>query len=246
MQSLVTHLHAFIDEVELSEEEWLAGIGFLTEAGQLTNEERQEFVLLSDVLGASMLVIGQSHPVTESATESTVFGPFFVNGSPRFETGGDLSNGALGEPCHVSGRVTGTDGLPIAHARVDVWQADEAGKYDVQYDDGVVRGRGHLYSDRDGSFSFRTVRPTAYPIPTDGPVGRLMEATNRSAMRPAHIHFRITAAGYEPLTTHLFAAGDEFLDTDAVFGVKQSLVVPFTKADSGWVVHHEFVLQRVD
>jgi hydroxyquinol 1,2-dioxygenase len=245
MKSLVEHLHAFVRDVDLSEEEWLAGVEFLTQVGRVTDDERQEFILLSDVLGASMLVVGLNHPVSESATESTVFGPFFVEGSPRFENGDDLSNGAPGEPCRVSGSVVSTNGAAIAGARVDVWQADEAGMYDVQYDDRVVRGRGHVHSDQDGRFSFRTVRPTAYPIPTDGPVGQLLQATNRGAMRPAHIHFRIVADGYRTLTTHIFAAGDEFLERDAVFGVKESLIVPFTRSDDGWSVSYDFVLEPV-
>ena len=247
LDSLVRHLHGFITEVGLSEEEWLSGIEFLTETGRITDERRQEFVLLSDVLGASMLVIGLNHRVPNAATESTVFGPFFVEDAPRYENGDDLANGAPGEACLVSGRVLSTGGEPIARARVDVWQADEAGMYDVQYD-GLTdaRGRGHLFSDSEGRFWFRTIRPSPYPIPTDASVGRLLRAAGRSPMRPAHIHFRVEADGYETLTTHVFAAGDPFLDTDAVFGVKESLVAPFATSEDAHctTLEYEFVLAR--
>jgi hydroxyquinol 1,2-dioxygenase len=245
LDSLVRHLHGFITEVGLSEAEWLAGIELLTEAGHITDGRRQELILLSDVLGASMLVVDVNHPSSGRATESTVFGPFFVEDAPRYENGDDLANGAPGEPCHVTGRVMSTSGGPLAGARIEVWQADDAGMYDVQYESlGETRARGHLFSDEDGRFSFRTIRPTAYPIPTDGPVGRLLEAANRSAMRPAHIHFRIAAAGHETLTTHVFAAGDPFLDRDAVFGVRETLVAEFTSVDDGSCsVDYEFVLE---
>jgi hydroxyquinol 1,2-dioxygenase len=246
LDSLVRHLHGFITEIGLSEDEWLSGIEFLTETGHITDERRQEFILLSDVLGASMLVIGLNHRVSNEATESTVFGPFFVDGAPRYENGDDLANGAPGESCLVTGRVLSTSGEPIAGARIDVWQADDAGLYDVQYDDLTdARGRGHLFSDSEGRFWFRTVHPTPYSIPTDGPVGRLLRAAGRSPMRPAHIHFRIAADGYETLTTHVFAAGDPFLDTDAVFGVKESLVAPFVASEDGhWGMEYDFVLAK--
>jgi hydroxyquinol 1,2-dioxygenase len=248
LDSLVRHLHGFITEVGLSEDEWLSAIEFLTETGHVTDERRQEFILLSDVLGASMLVIGLNHSVSNGATESTVFGPFFVEGAPRYENGDDLANGAPGETCLVTGRVLSTRAEPIAGARIDVWQADDAGMYDIQYDDLTdARGRGHLFSDSEGRFWFQTVRPTPYPIPTDGPVGRLLRAAGRSPMRPAHIHFRIGADGYEALTTHVFAADDPFLGTDAVFGVKESLVAPFaTSEDAHCTLEYDFVLARKD
>jgi hydroxyquinol 1,2-dioxygenase len=246
LDSLVRHLHGFITEVGLSEDEWLSGIEFLTETGHITDARRQEFILLSDVLGASMLVIGLNHQVSDAATESTVFGPFFVEGAPRFENGDDLANGAPGETCLVNGHVLSTRGEPIAGARVDVWQADDEGMYDVQYDDLTdARARGHLFSDSEGRFWFRTIRPSPYAIPIDGPVGRLLRAAGRSPMRPAHIHFRVAAEGYETLTTHVFAAGDPFLDTDAVFGVKQSLVAPFdTSEGAHCTLEYKFVLER--
>jgi hydroxyquinol 1,2-dioxygenase len=244
LDSLVRHLHGFLSEVGLSEDEWLSGIEFLTETGHITDERRQEFILLSDVLGASMLVIGLNHRVSNTATESTVFGPFFVEGAPGYENGDDLANGAQGEACLVRGRVLSTSGESIAGARIDVWQADDTGMYDVQYDDlTAVRGRGHLFSDSEGRFWFQTVRPSPYAIPADGPVGRLLRAAGRSPMRPAHIHFRIAADGYETLTTHVFVAGDPFLDTDAVFGVKESLVAPFVTSEDGHsTLEYNFVL----
>ena len=243
MDSLVRHLHAFIADVGLSEDEWLAGIAFLTETGQISDDRRQEFILLSDVLGASMLVIGLNHRASDGGTESTVFGPFFVEGAPRYDNGDDLAQGASGTPCVVSGRVLSTSGTPIPGARIDVWQADEAGLYDVQYGaESETRARGHLFSRDDGTFTFRTICPTAYAIPTDGPVGRLLAVAQRSAVRPAHIHFRVEATGYETLITHVFVAGDPYLDSDPVFGVKDSLVAPFASSEDGYNVDFDFVL----
>jgi hydroxyquinol 1,2-dioxygenase len=233
-QALVRHLHAFASDVQLSEEEWFKGIDFLTRVGHLTDERRQEFVLLSDVLGLSMLVIGLNHRPSDQATESTVFGPFFVDGAPRVDHGGDLANGAPGPPCFVSGRILSVTGEPIVGARIDVWQADEDGFYDVQRPElAEHQNRGHLISASDGSFSFWTVLPVAYAIPADGPVGELLAAGGRGPMRPAHIHFRVEAPGCELLITHVFADGDEYLDSDAVFGVKESLVAPFSRHPAG-------------
>jgi hydroxyquinol 1,2-dioxygenase len=246
LDSLVRHLHGFIADVGLTEEEWASGIAFLTRVGHSTDAKRQEFILLSDVVGASMLVIGLNHRASGAATQSTVFGPFFVEGAPRYENGEDLANGASGRPCLVNGRVVSVDGEPIEGARIDVWQADDEGMYDVQHEDlGEPRARGHLFSDAEGRFWFRTIRPEAYSIPGDGPVGDLLRATRRSPMRPAHIHFRIEADGYETLTTHVFAAGDPHLDTDAVFGVKESLIAPFRdSADGECTLVYDFVLAR--
>lgn len=234
VQSLVRHLHAFVREVELTEEEWSRGIDFLTRTGQITTDQRQEFILLSDVLGVSMLTIGVNDRRPAGATESTVFGPFYVEGSPRFELGDDLSGGAPGEPCLVQGEVRSLDGEPVAGARLEVWQADDEGLYDVQYADlEHPRGRGHLFSDGDGRFRFWTVRPTAYPIPVDGPVGELLAAASRGIMRPAHVHFMVEAAGFQRLITHVFVAGDPYLGSDTVFGVKESLVAEFERHEPG-------------
>jgi hydroxyquinol 1,2-dioxygenase len=234
MQSLVKHLHTFVSEVGLTEEEWSKGIDFLTRTGHITDDKRQEFILLSDVLGISMLVVGINNRKPAEATESTVFGPFFVEGSPRFENGDDIANGAPGEPCFMQGRVLSVDGDPIPEACIEVWQADDEGCYDVQYDNlGEARGRGHLYSDEEGRYWFWSVRPEAYPIPDDGPVGELLAAANRSPMRPAHLHFMVKAEGYEKLITHVFDEEDEHLDSDAVFGVKSSLITGFERHEPG-------------
>lgn len=233
MQSLVRHLHAFATEVRLTEAEWATGVDVLTRAGRITDERRQEFVLLSDVLGLSMLTIGLNEPADPAVTASTVFGPFFVADSPLVATGGDLAAGAAGRPCWVDVTVAGTDGAPISGARVDVWEADEDGFYDTQYEGHRVAGRGHLFSDDAGRVLFWSLRPTAYPIPADGPVGDLLAAAGRGPMRPAHIHFMISAAGYRTLTTHVFAAGDPHLDDDAVFGVRTALIADFVEHPPG-------------
>jgi hydroxyquinol 1,2-dioxygenase len=232
--SLVEHLHAFVRDVELTEGEWSSAIDFLTRVGHVTDDKRQEFVLLSDTLGVSMLVVALNNRKPEGATESTVFGPFFVDGSPRFENGDDIANGAPGDPCLMHGRVLSTSGEPVVDAHLEVWQSDEAGFYDVQYAElDEARGRGHLHCGADGTYSFWSVRPEAYPIPYDGPVGEMLKVAHRSPMRPAHVHFMVVAPGYEKLITHVFAAGDEHLDSDAVFGVRTSLVTEFERHEPG-------------
>ncbi|MEV6411073.1 intradiol ring-cleavage dioxygenase [Kribbella sp. NPDC051718] len=233
LSALVRHLHEFAREVELTEEEWFTGIDFLTRTGHLSTGTRQEFVLLSDVLGLSMLTVGLGNKKPAGATQSTVFGPFFVEGSPEVKLGDDLSNGAPGQPCLVSGQVLDLQGKPIAGALVETWQADEDGFYDVQKDLDGPQNRGHLTTDADGNYSFWAVRPVAYPIPDDGPVGELLRAGGRGPMRPAHIHFMVTAPGFSRLITHVFAAGDEHLHDDAVFGVKDSLIAEFTEHAAG-------------
>jgi hydroxyquinol 1,2-dioxygenase len=235
MQSLVRHLHAFAREVGLTEEEWLAGIEFLTRTGQMCSDQRQEFILLSDTLGLSMQVVGINHPAAGGSTESTVFGPFFVPNAPHYRNGDNLANGAPGEPCFVSGQVrSAATGEPLAAAHLEVWQADDEGLYDVQRAGlPAPQGRGQLDADAAGRFWFWTVKPVPYPIPYDGPVGELLTAARRSPMRPAHIHFRVSAPGYRSVTTHVFVAGDPYLDSDAVFGVKQSLIAPFERHEPG-------------
>ncbi len=232
-QSLVRNLHAFAREIRLTQEEWQFGIDFLTRAGHITDDRRQEFILLSDVLGISMLTIGINAPAAAGATESTVVGPFFVAGAPETPLGGDIANGAQGQPCYVSGTVTDTAGQPIAGARIDIWQSDEDGFYDVQYPDGRTAARGWLRTGPDGGYRFWSVHPAPYPIPDDGPVGDLLKAAGRGPMRPAHLHFRVVVPGYRPLVTHIFVAGDQYLDKDAVFGVKESLIVEFTEHQPG-------------
>lgn len=233
MQALTRHVHAFLREVRLTEEEWQRAIEFLTAVGHITDDRRQEFILLSDVLGASMLTITINNEAQANTTEATVFGPFFVEGSPEIEPGGDIAAGAAGEPCWVEGTVTDTDGQPVPHALIEVWEADQDGFYDVQYDDGRVAARGHLFSDVGGCYRFWAVTPTPYPIPHDGPVGRLLAATGRSPMRASHLHFMVKADGYRTLVTHIFVRGDELLDRDSVFGVKNSLVLDFAPQPAG-------------
>jgi hydroxyquinol 1,2-dioxygenase len=234
MQSLVRHLHSFLQEVQLTQEEWEQGIDFLTRAGHITDDKRQEFILASDVLGASMQVVNINNPKSEQATEATVFGPFFVEGSPKYAIGDDISNGARGEPCYIYGRVLDQDGVPIPEAHIAAWQSDEDGYYDVQYA-GLDRmqNRGQLDADDDGNYAFWAIKPEPYPIPYDGPVGDLLKAANRSPMRPAHVHFMVTAPGYRRLITHVFESKSDYLDSDAVFGVKPSLIANFEHRDAG-------------
>ncbi len=233
MQALVRHLHAFAREVRLTDSEWQSAIAFLTEAGHITGENRQEFILLSDVLGVSMLAVTINDAALGDATEATVFGPFFVDGSPEIAIGGEIANGASGEPCWVEGTVTDVDGIPVSGARIDVWEADDQGHYDVQYGDGRTAARAHLFSDEAGRYSFWAITPTPYPIPHDGPVGKLLAAVGRSPMRAAHLHFMVTAPGLRRLVTHIFVADDALLGSDAVFGVKDTLVRRFVRQSAG-------------
>jgi hydroxyquinol 1,2-dioxygenase len=233
MTSLVRHLHAFVREVRLTEEEWAKGIEFLTAAGHITDDKRQEFILLSDVLGVSMQTIAINNEAYGDATEATVFGPFFTENSPEIPPGGDLSAGATGEPCWVEGTVSDSSGHPVAGARIEVWEADADGRYDVQYDDGRVAARAHLFTDAEGRYSFWAITPTPYPIPHDGPVGTMLAAVGRSPMRASHLHFMVSAAGQRTLVTHIFVRGDALLDADTVFGVKQSLVKDFERQPPG-------------
>jgi len=234
MTSLVTHLHAFVRDVEPSFEEWLAAIRFLTRTGRTCDDKRQEFILLSDTLGVSMLVDAINHRLPEGATETTVLGPFYVENPPVAAHGGDITAGMKGVPLHVSGTVASADGRLLPGAVIDVWQSDDEGYYDVQRPE--LEGpalRARLHADEGGRFSFWTIQPTFYPIPDDGPVGDLLKATNRHPYRPAHLHFMIAAPGHETLVTHLFVAGDPYLDSDAVFGVKQSLIVELQEHEPG-------------
>lgn len=233
MVGLVRHLHAYLREVRLTEDEWQEAIAFLTRCGHITDEKRQEFVLLSDTLGASMQTIAINNEAYADATEATVFGPFFVEGSPEIDNGGDLAFGAAGEPCWVEGSVRDTDGTPLAGARIEVWEADEDGRYDVQYDDDRTSARGHLYTDANGDYRFWAITPTPYPIPDDGPVGQMLRAAARSPMRASHLHFMVSHPVFRTLVTHIFVRGDELLDSDTVFGVKPSLVKEFERPPAG-------------
>lgn len=233
-EALIRHLHAFIREVRPTEAEWEAGIRFLTETGQKCDDKRQEYILLSDTLGVSMLVDAINHPHADGITETTVFGPFYVL-PPEFEDGADIRGNLTGTPLYISGTVKSADGSPLAGAIVDVWHSDEAGFYDVQQLDkiGGLAARGRFHTNSDGSFHLWTVKPSPYPIPTDGPVGAMLLAQGRHPYRPEHVHFMIQAGGHEKLITHVFASGDEYLGSDAVFGVKQSLITDYQQRHGG-------------
>ncbi len=244
MQSLTRHLHAFARETRLTQDEWNAGIGFLTAAGHITNDKRQEFILLSDVLGLSMQTIAINNEADADATEATVFGPFFVQDSPHIDNGGDMAFGAAGQPCWVEGTVRDTDGNALPGTRIEVWECDEDGLYDVQYDDDRTATRAHLFADDDGTYRFWGLTPVPYPIPSDGPVGALLEAVGRSPMRASHLHFMVSAPGCHTLVTHIFVDGCEYLGRDSVFGVKQSLVKVFDVQDAGTPTPDGRVLDR--
>ena len=234
VSSLVRHLHAFVRDVEPTFDEWMAAINFLTRTGHTCTDKRQEFILLSDTLGVSMLVDAINHRNREGVTETTVLGPFYVEGPPEMPLGSDVTGGLKGDPLYAEGTVCAPDGRPLANAAVDVWQSDADGFYDVQYADRQEAGlRARIRTDANGRFYFWSVMPTAYPIPYDGPVGDMLKATKRHPYRPAHLHFLIAAEGYETLITHLFVDGDEYLDSDAVFGVKKSLIRVYTKEPAG-------------
>lgn len=233
MTSIITHLHAVVREVEPSQEEWLTAIQFLTATGQRCDAVRQEFVLLSDTLGVSMLVDAINNRKAVGGTESTVLGPFYASGSPVRQLGDNIATLDGGEPCYLSGRVLDPDGTPLADVRLDVWQSNDEGFYNVQQLDSQPAGnlRGIFTSNEHGRYFFRSIVPSSYAVPNDGPVGKLLRAQGRHPWRPAHIHFIVSAPGYKTLTTHLFVAGDAYLDSDTVFGVKDSLIVDFKRIE---------------
>jgi hydroxyquinol 1,2-dioxygenase len=234
MQSLTRHLHNFVREVRLTEDEWNTGIEFLTAAGHITDDKRQEFILLSDVLGLSMQTVAINNQAYKGATEATVFGPFFIEDAPEIPLGGDIAGGAHGQPCWVEGTITDTSGNPVPGARIEVWEADEDGFYDVQYTDARVAGRAYLFADDHGTYSFWGLTPTPYPIPHDGPVGKMLEAAGRSPVRASHLHFMVTAPGLRTLVTHIFVEGDPQIEIgDSVFGVKDSLIKRFEPQADG-------------
>ena len=244
MTSLVKHVHAFAREVDLTPEEWLAGLRFLTATGQISTEKRPEFILLSDTLGLSMMVVslaqaratGAAKGATE-ATEATVEGPFYWPGAPELVLGADIGAGVSGEPTFYMGRVTDVHGKPLAGALLDVWSGDGDGKYDVQLSpEPTMRARGRFRTDAEGRYWFWSIRPTFYPVPDDGPVGEMMRATDRSIFRPGHIHMQVSAPGHVKLTTHVFVAGSPYIDEDAVFGKRDSLVVDFEAHPPGKAV----------
>jgi hydroxyquinol 1,2-dioxygenase len=256
MTAFVRHLHDFAREVRLTEAEWMAAMQWLTAAGQISNEKREEFILASDVLGLSMLVVQMNHRLDPQATPATVLGPFHIDGSPEFDYAGDMSDGLPGTPLYLHGTVRDLAGNPIAGGVLDVWQADNDGAYEVQIPDvDEARLRAKYTTREDGSYCIRTIAPLGYTIPMDGPVGDLIGRTEISHFRPAHIHFLINVPGYEPLITHLFREGSQYLDSDVVFGTKQELVVRFDEREAGptpdggtsevpWVeARYDFVLQ---
>jgi len=250
MACLVKHLHAFAKEIHLTQAEWDKGIDFLTKTGQICSAERQEFILLSDVLGFSMLVDAINNRRPEGATENTVFGPFHVEDAPIRAMGANISLDGKGEPCLFEGTVLDLDGKPIEGACVDVWSDNADGYYDVQQP-GIQpkwNNRGRFFTGKDGAYAFRGIKPTSYPIPDDGPVGKMLAHLGRHPYRPAHMHFLVTAPGFQRLVTHTFVGGDTYLDSDAVFGVKDTLVAPFEKLegkDTAWRSPFDFVLTAV-
>lgn len=249
MTSLVTHLHAFAKDVQLTQEEWDYAIGFLTRTGHMCSDERQEFILLSDVLGFSMLVDAINTRRPPGATENTVFGPFHVAGAPERAMGENICLDGKGESCLFEGRVVDLNGAPIEGARIDVWSDNAEGYYDVQQP-GIQpqwNNRGIFTTAADGVYRFIGIRPVSYPIPNDGPVGEMLEALGRHPYRPAHTHFLVTAPGYERLVTHTFVDNDPYLASDAVFGVKQTLVASFEHVggDVEWRAKFDFVLNEM-
>ena len=233
MSALVRHLHAAVKEVEPTHEEWLAAIQFLTETGQMCSDWRQEYILLSDVLGVSMLVDAINHRRPSAATPNTILGPFYVADAPHYPLGADICQDGKGQPMVVQGRVTGLDGEPVAGATLEVWQTNDDGFYDVQQK-GIQPEhnlRGVFTSDADGSYWFKSVKPRHYPIPDDGPVGKLLASLGRHPNRAAHLHFIVTAPGYAPVITHIFTPDCPYLSQDTVFGVKRELVADFVQVD---------------
>ena len=232
MTSAVKHLHAFARDVELTEEEWFEGIRFLTAVGQKCDDKRQEFILLSDILGLSMMVVALNHKTARGATEATVLGPFFAHGAKEYGYGADLREGCTvkGEDVYVTGRVLGVDGKPIPNAALDIWQAKADGIYDIQTE-GEFELRGRVQANAKGEYAFASYKPKFYSIPVDGPVGELVRATGNHHMRPAHMHAIVSAPGYQQVITHVFVEGDPYLDGDAVFAVKDSLVAKYKKVN---------------
>ena len=256
MTSLVKHMHAFAREVQLTEDEWFQGTQFVTSVGQKCDDKRQEFILLSDTLGLSQLVVAQNHKRPEGVTEQTVFGPFHLNGAPDLPPGSNIAAGVEGEPCFVTALVKAANGTPVVGATVDVWQADADGFYDVQHPEWQeMKLRAVFKTDHEGRFRLRTIKPCSYPVPTDGPVGTMLRALHQNPYRPAHLHVMINAEGYDRLITHVFVQGDAYLDADAVFGVRSSCIGDYVRHEPGvapddtrltvpfYTLDYEFLLQ---
>ena len=265
MRSLITHLHAFIREVDLKPDEWMNGIQFLTAVGQTCTDKRQEFILLSDTLGASMMVVmlDQARAMAKEraglrateATEATVQGPYYWEGAPDLPLGANIAEGVSGEPTFYSGRITDTSGQPLRGALLDLWSGDGDGNYDMQIEGAEMAARARIRTDEQGRYWFWSIRPTYYPVPVDGPVGRMLGGMGRHPNRPGHIHMKVSAPGHVPLTTHLFVANSPYIDSDAVFGVRPSLIVDYEKHPAGqapdgrvmeqpyWSAHYDFCLE---
>ena len=272
MRSLITHLHAFIREVDLRPDEWMRAIEFLTATGKICDEKRQEFILLSDTLGASMMVVmldqfraareareageGESGDLSATpATEATVQGPYYWAGAPEMPCGSDIAKGTPGEPTFYSGRETDTRGQPIAGALLDIWSGDGEGVYDMQTEGAGMAARARIRTDDEGRYWFWSIRPSYYPVPVDGPVGRMLDGIGCHPNRPGHIHMMVSAASHLPETTHRFVAGTPYIDSDVVFGVRPSLIVDFEQHPAGqapdgraldtpyWSAHYDFRLQ---
>jgi hydroxyquinol 1,2-dioxygenase len=259
MQSIITHLHAFVREIEPTEEEWTTAIEWLTRTGQQSNDKRQEFILASDVVGVSMLIDCINHRLSGDATPTTVTGPFHVLDSPDLADGADIARGAPGEPCYIVGSVRSLGGAPIAGATLDIWQADGDGLYDAQRGGDEPWMRGIFRSGNDGRFVVQTVLPVPYPIPLDGSVGEVISRTGISPMRPSHIHFLIEAEGHRRVITHLFKKSCPYIETDVVYGVKAPLIAEFALMPAGsttptgkitnepfWLLEYDFVLQPAE
>ena len=255
---MIEHLHAFVRDIEPTEQEWMRAIEWLTRTGRLSNDKRQEFILASDVVGVSMLVDCINHRVSGEATPTTVTGPFHVHGSPNLPDGADIAKGAPGELCYVAGSVRSVSGKPIDGATLDIWQADGDGQYDAEHGTDDPCMRGLFKSDANGDFVVQTVLPVPYSIPMDGSVGEIMARTNISPMRPSHIHFLIDAPGHQRLITHVFKKSCPYIATDVVYGVKAPLIAEFKLMPSGsetptgaisnqpfWLLEYDFVLEPV-
>ena len=258
MTSLIEHLHAWVRDIEPTEAEWFTAIDFLTRTGKLCTDKRQEFILLSDTLGVSMLVDAINHRLSTKATPTTVTGPFHIDDSPHIEDGASMAGDAPGIPCFVQGKITDFDGKPVGNVKLDIWQTDGEGLYEAQVENSDDYMRGIYHSRPDGTYLIQTVAPIGYTIPLDGTVGELFSHTNISPYRPAHIHFMIELPGFHKVTTHLFQKGDKYIETDVVYGVKGPLIVEFQKKAAGekapngevmkkpfYVVNYDFTLQKL-
>ena len=265
MGSLIKHLHAFIRDVDLKPDEWMTGIEFLTKVGQACTDRRQEFILLSDTLGASMMVVmldqaramarGKGGQAATEATEATVQGPYYWEGAPELPLGARIAEGVVGEPTFYSGRVTDTDGNPLQGALLDIWSGDGEGNYDMQIEGAEMAARARIRTDAQGRYWYWSIRPSFYPVPVDGPVGRMLDGMGRHPNRPGHIHMMVSAPGHAPVTTHLFVANSPYIDSDAVFGVRPSLIVDYEQHPAGqapdgrvmdqpyWSAHFDFRLE---